>query len=61
MVWCVSHFLQAAAGATSLWLRDDPVAMGWRTGDRVGIATTKGVSMAGVSTTHTVTAIFGAG
>jgi hypothetical protein len=28
------------AGSTELHLKDDPVALGWRVGDRVGVATT---------------------
>jgi len=27
-------------GSTELYLRDDPVNMGWRVGDRIGVATT---------------------
>jgi hypothetical protein len=35
------------AGATELHLKDDPVSMGWRVGDTVGVATTSRLERVG--------------
>jgi len=41
------------AGSTKLYLKDDPTEMGWRVGDRIGVATTT----RGESTKHTITEV----
>mmetsp|Transcript_35303 Transcript_35303/g.94015 ORF Transcript_35303/g.94015 Transcript_35303/m.94015 type:complete len:1048 (-) Transcript_35303:226-3369(-) len=40
----------AHVGSTELFLKDEPASMGWRAGDRIGLATTS----RGVSTVHTI-------
>mmetsp|Transcript_117680 Transcript_117680/g.377616 ORF Transcript_117680/g.377616 Transcript_117680/m.377616 type:complete len:988 (+) Transcript_117680:2-2965(+) len=50
--WCLLN-RTARAGSTELFLNFDPSAMGWKVGDRIGLATT---SM-GTSTKHQIVAI----
>jgi len=47
----------AGAGATVLRLKDDPATMGWRVGDRIGVATTTPHTRHGRSTAHTIVSL----